>query len=43
MVTKDPPIVAVNANSAMPHYEPTSEKHSPINKGDFVLIDLWAK
>jgi len=43
MFSKDPPIVAVNANSAMPHYGPTAEKHSPINKGDFVLIDLWAK
>ena len=43
MVSKDPPIVAVNANSAMPHYEPTHERHSPINKDDFVLIDLWAK
>jgi len=43
MFSKDPPIVAVNGNSAMPHYEPTHDKHSPINKGDFVLIDLWAK
>lgn len=43
MFSKDPPIVAVNANSAMPHYGPTREHNSPINKGDFVLIDLWAK
>jgi Xaa-Pro dipeptidase len=43
MISKDPPIVAVNANSAMPHYEPTAERHSAINEGDFVLIDLWAK
>jgi Xaa-Pro aminopeptidase len=43
LITRDPPIVAVNANSAAPHYEPTSERHSPINAGDFVLIDLWAK
>jgi Xaa-Pro aminopeptidase len=43
MFSKDPPIVAVNANSAMPHYGPTQEHHSPIKKGDFVLIDLWAK
>lgn len=43
MFSKDPPIVAVNANSAAPHYGPTPEHHSPINKGDFVLIDLWAK
>jgi Xaa-Pro aminopeptidase len=43
MITRDPPIVAVNANSALPHYGPTVEHHSPINPGDFVLIDLWAK
>jgi Xaa-Pro aminopeptidase len=43
LVTKDPPIVAVGPNSAMPHYGPTAEHHSPINEGDFVLIDLWAK
>lgn len=43
LITRDPPIVAVNANSAMPHYEPTHDRHSPIGEGDFVLIDLWAK
>jgi Xaa-Pro aminopeptidase len=43
LITRDPPIVAVNANSAMPHYEPTHDHHSPIGEGDFVLIDLWAK
>ena len=43
LVTADPPIVAVNANSAMPHYGPTHERYSPIIAGDFVLIDLWAK
>jgi len=43
MITADPPIVAVNGNSASPHYGPTSAESSPIKKGDFVLIDLWAK
>jgi len=43
MITKDPPIVAVNGNSAAPHYGPTREHNSSIKKGDFVLIDLWAK
>ena len=43
LMTADPPIVAANANSAMPHYGPTRDKHSPIHAGDFVLIDLWAK
>ena len=43
LVSSDLPIVAVNANSASPHYEPTPERHSPIREGDFVMIDLWAK
>jgi Xaa-Pro aminopeptidase len=43
LIAADPPIVAANANSAMPHYGPTRDKHSPIHAGDFVLIDLWAK
>jgi Xaa-Pro dipeptidase len=43
MITNDPPIVAVNAHSAQPHYGPTKEHHAPIKAGDFVLIDLWAK
>ncbi len=37
------PIVAVNQNSANPHYSPTTQKSLPIKKGDLVLIDLWAK
>jgi Xaa-Pro dipeptidase len=39
----DPPIVAVNANSANPHYQPTREINAPIKRGDFVLFDVWAK
>jgi Xaa-Pro aminopeptidase len=39
----EPPIVAVNANAANPHYEPTRETHAPIRRGDFVLLDVWAK
>jgi Xaa-Pro dipeptidase len=39
----DPPIVAVNSNSAMPHYVPNRERNSPIRRGDFVLLDVWAK
>ncbi len=38
-----PPIVAVNANSAMPHYLPNATMHAPIKRGDFVLLDVWAK
>jgi Xaa-Pro aminopeptidase len=36
---QEPMIVAVNANTANPHYMPTKEKNSPIRRGDFVLID----
>ena len=43
LVTDDPPIVAVNANSGNPHYEPRAEKSAPIREGDFVLLDVWAK
>jgi Xaa-Pro aminopeptidase len=43
LISRDPPIVAVGANSASPHYEPTRDRHSPIRAGDFVLIDLWAR
>jgi Xaa-Pro aminopeptidase len=42
-VTDFPPIIGVNENSANPHYAPAKEMNKPINKGDFVLIDLWAK
>ena len=37
------PIVGVNAHSADPHYQPGPESSSPIRRGDFLLIDLWAK
>lgn len=43
LMTESDPNCSVNANSANPHYEPTKEIHSPLNKGDFVLLDLWAK
>jgi Xaa-Pro aminopeptidase len=43
LVTDDPPIVAVNANSGNPHYEPHAGTSAPIREGDFVLLDVWAK
>src|SRR6266516_1829204 len=42
LVLIDPPHVAVNANASNPHYEPTSENHSPIRRGDLILFDFWA-
>jgi Xaa-Pro dipeptidase len=43
LITDDGPIVAVNANSGNPHYEPAATHSAPIRKGDFVLLDVWAK
>ena len=43
LVTSSDPNCSVNANSANPHYEPTKEIHSPLQKDDYVLLDLWAK
>lgn len=37
------PIVGVNAHSGDPHYEPHPDRDTTVRKGDFVLIDLWAK
>jgi Xaa-Pro dipeptidase len=37
------PNVSVNANSSDSHYEPTSASSRPINKGDFLLIDIWGR
>jgi len=43
IVTGEPPIVAVNAHSADPHFGPNAANASSIRRGDFVLLDLWAK
>jgi len=43
MTTYSPPIVAMNAHSGDPHFENTDANDLPIRKGDFVLVDLWAK
>jgi Xaa-Pro aminopeptidase len=42
-LTKEDGIVAVNANTANPHYFPTRESASPIKRGDFVLLDIVGK
>ena len=43
LMTDGPPIVGVGPHSGDPHYETTPETDAPIRKGDFVLVDLWAK
>jgi Xaa-Pro aminopeptidase len=43
LVTDHPPIVGVGPHSGDPHYAPGPGSDAPIKRGDFVLIDLWAK
>jgi len=43
MVTSSPPIAAVNAHSAAPHYGPQPTGSAELQRDDLVLIDLWAK
>lgn len=43
LIAEDSPIVAVNANSGNPHYEPRPDSSSRIKPGDFVLLDIWGK
>ncbi len=43
MMTDHGPNVSVGANSADSHYDPTRESSKAIRRGDFVLIDIWAK
>jgi Xaa-Pro aminopeptidase len=43
MRTDEPPIVAVNANAANPHFSPADERDTPIRESALVLLDLFAK
>jgi Xaa-Pro aminopeptidase len=43
LTTYSPPIVGVGPHSGDPHYETTAASNAPIRRGDYVLIDLWAK
>ena len=36
-------IVAIGPNAAHPHYEPVADSSATINRGDILLIDLWAR
>jgi len=42
LVTDDPPIVAFQENSALPHYEPRAGADRRLEAGHVVLLDLWA-
>lgn len=41
--TAEPPIVGVNPHSGDPHYFPSPDHPMEIKKGDWILIDLWAR
>jgi Xaa-Pro dipeptidase len=43
MRTDEAPIVAVNANAANPHFSTSAANDAPIQSGDLVLLDLFAK
>jgi len=43
VVSDSPPIVAVGPHSGDPHYEPREHGSSPVRRGDFLLLDIWAK
>jgi Xaa-Pro aminopeptidase len=43
LVTDHPPIVGVGPNAGDPHYETGTGEKTTIRRGDFVLVDLWAK
>ena len=41
--TDHPPIVAVNAHAADPHFAPRRDADTPLRPGDFLLLDLWCR
>ncbi|MGQ0645219.1 MAG: M24 family metallopeptidase, partial [Elusimicrobiota bacterium] len=43
LVSNAPPIVAVNEHSGLPHYMPPAGRGRSIRRGDWVLLDIWAK
>ena len=43
LVWEHGPNVSVGANAADSHYEPVAGNSSPIQRGSFVLIDIWGK
>lgn len=43
LITEHGPNVSVGANAADSHYEPTAGKSSRIQRGSFLLIDIWAR
>ena len=43
-LTRDhPPIVAVGAHAADPHFDVPPQGSAPVGRGDLLLVDVWAK
>ena len=43
LTTYSPPIVGVGPHSGDPHFDTSKDTDVPVERGSFVLIDLWAK
>jgi Xaa-Pro dipeptidase len=43
LTTSEKPIVAANAHSGDPHYEPSPDRNAELRLGDWLLIDLWCR
>ena len=43
LITDEGPVVAFDANSSDPHYDPTPEGSAIIRRDGWLLIDAWAK
>jgi Xaa-Pro dipeptidase len=43
VVPPEPPLVAVNGNASNPHYAPSTTESHPIQRGDLILFDFWAR
>lgn len=43
LIAGHPPIVAINAHSADPHYAPNLDDNLPMRRDDFLLVDMWSK
>ena len=43
LVTESPPVAAVGVHSADPHYEPPPSGSARLERGQVLLLDLWAR
>ena len=43
LALSDGPVVAINAHSSDPHFDPKPENSHVIKSGDWILIDLWSR